>query len=441
MAFLNRLGKRPLLPVFLVLMGVLYLLIQWNNDPLATPDAREYWWAGYNLFERGTLYSGDLDKTIYHHLYSRRPIGYSVFVFGLSGRELNFTTLKIIQMLLLLCNIALVWRMANEYAKEKLSQWRLIFFCLITPASFIYAGTAMSEIVMQTLLLWSFYFFCAFLQTKKMTYVWAYNSILCIGLLVKPVFLPFLLVNILIHILAFMRYRKKLLLLAVWLPFVSYTGVSYYNFKHTGVFHFSSMGQYNLVYYNLYGFLSQQSSPQEAKALLDGFLTIPYDNFEAYYTRVNMESKALLQEHFFAYSWYHLKGSILMLFDPGRYDLYTLFELENSRQTGMLDQILGGGSYLKNIKRMLVSQDFWILICLAAVLLGNLLKLGGVFLFAKMKKIPWEIRAFVLLWIAYIVFIAGPVGVSRYMVPLFPFFLFAVLLVPFKRKSLFTKKA
>lgn len=441
MDFLHRFfGKQLLWPVFLLAIAVLYVFLQWNNNPLATPDAAEYWWAGYNLFERGILYSGDLDQTIYHHLYSRRPLAYSAFVYGLSGRELNFTSLKIIQMLLLLSNIVLVWRLASQYVVKQLSQWRLMFFCVATPAVFIYTGIAMSEILMQSLLLWSFYFFCAFLRTKKMSYVWAYNGILCIGLLVKPVFLPFVFINILIHILAFFRYRKNLLLLTFFLPLLTYTAVSYYNYKNTGVFHFSSMGQFNLVYYNLYGFLSQQTSAEEAKAILNAFVTLPYDNYEAFYNRMSLETNALLKEHFFAYSWYHIKGSFLMLFDPGRYDLYTLFELENNRQTGMLDQILSGGSYLANIKRMLVSQDFLILICLAVVFLGNVLKLAGMFLFSRLKQIPWEIRAFVILWIAYIVLITGPVGVSRYMVPLFPLFLFMLLIVPFKTKRSFLRK-
>lgn len=436
MNFLHQVfGKKQWWGIFLLALAALYLFLLWDNNALVTPDAAEYWWAGYNLFERGVLYSGDLDQTIYHHLYSRRPIAYSAFVYGLSGRELNFTWFKLVQMLMLLSNIVLVWQMANQYAKKSLSQWRLILLCVLTPAIFIYTGIAMSEIVMQSILLWSFYFFCAFLRTKKMTYVWVYNGILCLGLLVKPVFLPFIFVNALIHLLAFVRYKKPLLLLAFFLPIGGYLGVSYYNYTNTAVFHFSSMGQFNLIYYNLYGFLSQQTSPEEAKATLDAFVTLPYENYQAFYDRMSLETKALLKEHFFCYTWYHLKGSVLMLFDPGRFDLYILFEMENNRQTGILDQVLSGGSYLENIKRMLMSQDFWIFICLAFVFLGNLIKLIGLFLFSKAKQIPWELRAFVMLWVLYIVLITGPVGVSRYMVPLFPLLLFAFLLAPLQVKN------
>lgn len=433
-------GKKQWWGFFLLALAVFYVLIQWNNNPLVTSDAAEYWWAGYNLFERGILYSGDLDQNIFHHLYSRRPLAYAAFVYGLSGRELNFTLLKIVQMLMLLSNIILVWHLAKQYTKKRLSQWRLALLCLLTPAIFIYTGIAMSEIAMQTVLLWSFYFFCAFLRTKKMSYVWVYNGILCLGLLVKPIFLPFVFVNILVHLFAFLRYKKYVLLAAFFLPISCYLGVSYYNYTNTGVYHFSSMGQFNLIYYNLYGFLSQQTSPQEAKVLLDAFVTLPYDNYGDFYDRMSLETNALLKEHFFGYTWYHIKGSFLMLFDPGRFDLYTLFEMENNRQTGMLDQILAGGSYVANIKRMLLSQDFWILICLGLVFLGNLIKLSGLFLFSKVKQIPWELRAFVVLWIAYVVLITGPVGVSRYMVPLFPFLLFAFLLAPLKRKNRFFKR-
>lgn len=431
MSFLNSLMRKSYaIPVFLLLLGVLYTILQWNNDPLATPDAREYWWAGYNVFERGILYAGDLDRKIAHHLYSRRPWGYSVFVYGLSGRELEFGSLKIIQMLLLLSNIIVVWRMALVYAKEQLSGFRLLLFCLVTPAAFIYAGTAMSEVLMQTVLVWTFYFFCAFIRTKALRYVWAYNLVLALGLLIKPVLLPFLLVNVILHVGAFYRYRQLALLPAMLLPIAMWAGVSWYNLQYTGVFQYSSMGLYNLIYYNLFGFLSQQTSAEEAKALLNAFLLESYDSYEAYHERLSMESKHLLGEHFFAYSWYHFKGSMLMLFDPGRYDLYTLFELENSRQTGMLDQILGGGSYVQNIKRMLTSQDFWILMALGGIFLANLWKLISLFLFGRLQHIPWEIRAFTIGMIAYLVLITGPVGASRYMVPLFPLFLFAVLLSP-----------
>jgi len=61
---------------------------------------------------------------------------------------------------------------------------------------------------------------------------------------------------------------------------------------------------------------------------------------------------------------------------------------------------------------------------LVFIMLANLLKIGGIALFTLNRKVDIHIRFFLVLLIIYLVFATGPLGASRFAVPLIPLVIF-----------------
>ncbi|WP_299520932.1 hypothetical protein [Winogradskyella sp.] len=140
-------------------------------------------------------------------------------------------------------------------------------------------------------------------------------------------------------------------------------------------------------------------------------------------TAINHIKKDLL-----SYLVFHAKGAVRIFIDPGRFDMVNFFKLNSDvkNEVGLLKQINEGG--LKSAIDYLKTQPLLIIICFNLVLLFNLIKFLGFlwFLIRKLKQsklIIWIIFGFIL----YIAGLTGPLGASRFIIPVLPLYLFISL--------------
>ena len=124
--------------------------------------------------------------------------------------------------------------------------------------------------------------------------------------------------------------------------------------------------------------------------------------------------KILMQEPF-SYGLFHLKGSVRYFFDPGRFDLATFFQLSSADSPGLLNTMTGEG--VIGVLRFLKAQGWGWVVLLGVIALFKLLKVTGfvIYLFRDRSKLPF--RIFLVLLAGYLALVTGPLGASRFYLP------------------------
>jgi len=127
----------------------------------------------------------------------------------------------------------------------------------------------------------------------------------------------------------------------------------------------------------------------------------------------------MLKENFLPYMAFHLKNTARIFIEPGKAELdlftghLTYEQLYSKEQTGFyatykVKGVAGMGDYFKNNPSMIV---------VIIVLLFNLIRLIGLFLFFRNRSISWHVRLFVFLFAGYFALAAGPIANTRYFLP------------------------
>ena len=73
----------------LAIMHLFFFLWQVQHQGYLLQDSEEYLYAAQNIIDKQTLYSGDLEQEIDPALYTKRPLGYPLFLsfFKISVQE------------------------------------------------------------------------------------------------------------------------------------------------------------------------------------------------------------------------------------------------------------------------------------------------------------------------------------------------------------------
>jgi hypothetical protein len=138
-------------------------------------------------------------------------------------------------------------------------------------------------------------------------------------------------------------------------------------------------------------------------------------------------TKDILVDNFFAYSWYHAKGCLFFFLDPGRFDLSSFFGMEGKTEDGLLHQKnkAGDGGIISKLKQ----QPILLLLSLGLIFFFNVIKIIGLLGFAFKKSIALDVKIIALGIIAYLAFLTGPLGASRFALPVLMLVLFACLIL------------
>lgn len=387
-------------------------------------DSKEYLYAADNLINKGTLYAWNLNHGFSTDWLTRRPFLYPsilvVFKFLSFGNSQAFFVIAYFaQNLMSLFNLWLCVRICEKNGIRP--SWpRLFLFLIFCVSQFIYANMIMSEIWLQGTLLGILYF----TLNDKSRYANLWCSLLLIAAMaLKPVMMLFAFV---FPLMVAFRKRKSLRLnhLLFLLPLVYYFSVCEINKERTGYFHYSSISTFNLLHYNTYVMLMSEYGAPKADSIIDGIRARAehqgsYAGSQVY---IGGECKKLIGEYWVRYSYLHLRGIGFALFDPGRFDLTQFFRLPHGFN---LVYRLNQGSLLQTVVNTFFNP---LGIALMALILFNTFRNFKAVVFVFNKQWPLEFRILVILIPAYVLTMTGPIGSSRFFMPLVPFAIITYLL-------------
>lgn len=408
----------------IIAIHLAFFIYRLNEGQLILSDSEEYIYAADNLFEHGTLYSADMSAREDMRAYTKRPPVYPAFILVFKGIFRTSWAVILLQNLLSLFNIWVVFKILSHlgYAKNK---WLAGLLFILTPAQFIYADTIMSEIVMQSLILGFVYQMFRFISEYDIKPLLWGALMLVLAMLTKPVMYPFVYAYLLVVIVYAVWLKKYKLILAGIIPLLVVVGYQQINKARTGYKHFSSISDINLLQYNTRYMLQNFYSIQYADSLVASIqeTAVQKPTFKEQQEYKKRASFNILKNHKRAYSIFHIKGMVTFILDPGRFDLYNYFSVDRSQQ-GFLHYISAEG--LQGVVSYLRTQPIALVILLMVIALINFIKALLVMLFLFSKKIPVEVKVILLGIIFYIAFLTGPLGASRFMLPVLPLIVMAI---------------
>ena len=368
------------------------LLLAWIKQlfwPVWLIDSGEFAQAALNLWNGHWSACGEMTPCGQHWLEAtRRTPGYPVLI----AITLHPAILGFLQLLPALS----VPLMVRQLGGVQLRLVLLLF--LLYPLQFFYTAWPMPEIWAQWLLLWGI---ASWQQGAWFRIPWIIVALL----LLKPVFI--LLLPVSLYLFVKTRGGKRWLQL---LPVLLLALVSLVNQQRTGWFHYSSMGVENAWEYNRRAVLNRVNTETEI-ALLERRYDILLERM-TYRERaqwMQQQTKEKILAHPGLYAWLHAKGSIAVLLDPGRYDLFAFLGVASGK--GFMGIKKTGAAYFQQPWPVLLYLGFFILLRLVILLLA----LRG-FVQHRKKADAWVMLGLLVLFCG----VAGPVGSARYLFPVAP---------------------
>ena len=197
-----------------------------------------------------------------------------------------------------------------------------------------------------------------------------------------------------------------------------------WNWQRTGYFHFSSIAEINLLHYNAAGVVrqlqGQQAEEQWVAAVLRDASVAP--GFAARQGLIQTRALEVLAAHPWVYAQQHLVGMATLFLDPGRFDLSQFLNLSPLAGGGFLNRVRTGDAL-----RAVQDLPLGLLGLLSLVFVANMARLAlAVRGFMRLKDSGptlrhgrWVVAGLLL----YVAVLTGPLGASRFLVPVWPLLL------------------
>lgn len=424
--------NRNLLRYIIILLHLLFMCKQLFFGNSLLQDSREYLYAADNLLNEGRLYAWNLNHAFNPDWLTKRPVLYPVIlaIFKvLSGGNLFLFLLLLYgaQNLLSLFSLNLAMQMATKLG-ARISPMRTLFFLLFSVSQFIYANLIMCEIWLQCCMVCSVYVMMFHEETYKKYLLIAVLLTTAVGLKPVMMFAAWLFPAAYV----FFRFRNFSLprFLICLIPAVYITMVSLANGARTGYRHYSSISNINLLHYNLYSTLLNCYGQEKADSLIDDIHTraqvLP--DYAEEQKLIRSESIRLLREHAGTYIRLHIRGMAFSLTDPGRFDLTQFFGLPHK---GNLLYESNKGNWLQSLMRVFTGPAGMMLLVLLAF---NCYRLFVVIRFVFQNMGRPDILIPLLAFPAYLITLTGPIGTSRFFMPLIPI-VFVMFLLQGSKKN------
>lgn len=421
---------RPRVGYLIALVPVLLLLLCFirmsaKGNPILPPDSLEYLKEGENILSAGVFYAGDLTLPIDNDLYTKRPPLYPVFIAAVQSIFPSTHAVLLAQVAVSLLSLFLFLRLLGVL--QVALQWRtaavIALLFSVTPSQYLYPSYIMSETVFLFLLLAATLCMCRYLTGNRAGFLYAYQAFIMLGMITKPVLYLFVLPNLAFCAWISIQRRTARPALASLSPIIFVLAICSWNAQRTGYFQFSSIQNLNLVHYMTPLVVAKaegnEAAEAELKQVLDAGSAIP--EYSLSQKTMLDKSVALILRHPVQYISLHAQGMVNFFLDPGRFELYRFFSLDEPNADGLLQRYKVSG--YRGIFAYLQSQNPGLVLLLLTVILGNFLKAAGCayFAFARFDK---SVKAFVLLMILFIAAATGPTGCSRFAAPVVPLMLF-----------------
>jgi hypothetical protein len=397
-------------------------------------DGKEYLLAAENMKNHSTLYAWHMQYGINKDWYTKRPILYPaillVFKYMSLGSSFMFFFLTYLaQNCMSLLNIFITLKIAEKF-RPNFSYKHTLFFLLFSVSQLVYSNFIMSEVWLQFCLIAMLY---VSIVQKHEKFLWLKLAVLVVlAMSLKPVFMLGAFLLPLIYLIVQLKKIRILELLACLLPLVFFYSILKVNEKRTGYAHYSSISNINLLHYNAYVTLMNKYGTQKADSIVDHIkakasLMPSYREKQEY---IKKEGTQLIKENLGTYTYLHARGIVFALLDPGRFDLTQFFGMVHKHN--LIYETNQKNQWTKMIKTFLNPLGFILLIIGSF----NLFRLLIGIRFLMLPVVNWKIKTLILSIPIYILAMTGPIGTSRFFMPLVPFALLIFTLTYKNKKSL-----
>jgi hypothetical protein len=386
----------------LLLVGIYYFF---TGKPVIN-DGEEYYAAANNLLENSTLYAGELDRTIDYRLYSKRTLGYPLY---LVFQNVSTTIALLSSMGLVLLNFFLGIQLLSSFGTKKRGYVLFALLFVLHLPLLLHATFPLSDLLLCTVISASTMVFYDSKNTLHSKLI-SIGLLWGLGLLLKPVLLPTILFSPLVYL--YFRFNKGKSSIALMFPLIVFLVGSGINYVNSGQYEYSSISTINLGQYNAkltiakgYGYDSAQAYVSRPDFSIPQTAT-EYANYKS---GVNTLAASTIFENIASYITVHIAGSLKMLVDPGRFELYTYFDEPTSE--GSLTELIYAQKWGK-VKASLATRPVLFVLFTFLFILAIVKLFLAAFSIIKLKQL-----SFALIVTAYFVAIAGPVGAARFMLP------------------------
>lgn len=418
--------KRYIFWISVTVIHVIYFVVAVINKHIYMADSYEYLQQAFNIRNFGSFYCLDFNQPIEMHFFTKRPPLYGLLIMVIKVIYNSDFLVLFVQNVLSMLNIIGLMKILDKQNFNFDFRKLVLVFLICLPAQFIYANMIMSEMLLQTLLFWSFYFFLLFTEEGKTRHIILCNILLALAVLTKPVLVYFWIPNLLLLIYLSIKMKRPRIVFAGALMPVVIFALSLYNYYTTGSFHYSSIKHVSLTGYNsaflnikVYGEEEGTRRNLEVRAHLDSIKSFPEVIKEE--ERIGY---GIILEHKYEYMKFHLSGMINFLMDPGRFDIYNFLGIKEDNNTGLLYTFTKEG--YSGVLRFILRQPVHIILYILLVMIANILLLISLIHFIFVKSIRVEVRIFLFVLIFYMCLFSGPLGTMRYKLHVIPVMLFTI---------------
>ncbi|MCE1165930.1 MAG: glycosyltransferase family 39 protein, partial [Bacteroidetes bacterium] len=392
-------------------------------------DSAEYLKQAENIKSSLSFYCGDLTKNIDNDLYTRRPPVYGILITVLELFTVSDFAVILFQSALSILTMTGLFVILRDEGYEKISYAAIPLFLLLFPPQEITANFIMAEILLQSLIFWAFLCFYRYGKTKEVKYMLFYNLLLAAGVLTKPVLLYFWIPNLLFSFYLYYKNRKFAVVAASLIMPSVILAVCLMNLGKTGYFHYSSLKDNNLLYYNGYFILVNTKNLETANREIEEtqkylFGIQDYRKMSEERARLGTE---LVMNNMTTYAKLHLKGVFNYFFDPGRFDFLNFTGQLNEKNNEGMMFIFAKEGYAGVIKQLL-KQNPALLAYLFVVFFMNVILFAGFLIFLIKKNVETEIKILAALMVFFMGFMSGPLGTLRYKIHIVPLMLFGCII-------------
>lgn len=423
---------------FLIAIHALYFIAAVQLQGIYLVDSYGYLHQAKNLAVYNTWYAEDWNAPLLVDYFSIRPPLYAWIIAVFQLITSNMFVLLFVQNVLSIINLWIVYRFAIKHGCDrKRAGIVLILGTLFYPAQMIHANFVMTEIVFQTLLTALSVCLMRFLFTPSWKGTIDLSGLLALCLLTKPVslFLPFIVLVLMSWKLTETRQWK--LLLPLLFTAAVFHAICLQQQHATGYYHYTSIKSINQLKYNarytlVHAVGEQEADSTIAEVMLVADASLQYGERLRY---MSNEANQIIVSHPVDFALLFGKGIAAFFIDPGRFDLYHFFTVEETGSPGLLHEFntKGFSALMEAVER----APLMILFLLFINLCWNICIVVAFIYFLTLKRVSVFIRVTVFLIVVYIAAATGPVGVSRYRVPVYPELLLAAM---FAAQYMFTGK-
>jgi hypothetical protein len=372
-----------------------------------TQDSGDYLMAAQNLILHGTYYSGRWQSNLNPSLLSRRPPGYPTLIAFLRLFSDRIFLIILAQLLMVGFAAFLLWQLgALLWPNWKSAPMAIVILYLFYPAQLIYTHLVMAEIPMQLCLILALYGLVQFADKQLLRHLVLFNAAIACAVLIKPVLVYFWIPNLCFLFWLSRRTHSHHPWLVGLIPLLTIFLWSSRNAAMTGYFHFSS------IKITAMALMGHSKDPAAQKPLPTDFAEQSRQIQWRYLQRRLSDPMRTLRKY--------TRGIFGFFLDPGRYDLYQFLGWSHSIRG---PDLLRETPLLQLPRRILEAFPLWLVLLLAGIAAINLTLTVSFFHFILCAKADLAVRVFMGLLIVYLVAVVGNLGVSRYRLPVEPYFI------------------